>query len=178
MIKIFFSLLVGSMLQQVSLAQIYTKQTTVAEGHVSLQIPTTFQQLNNPENNDFLTSSSYKPNWGIVNTTEQQQLLYSFTKINTIDNDIPEVFDLLKKELNATYKKLNIVDDGIHLTNDRNVGYIVFSGKRNNQKKMGYLFYFSVQSRLFVFAFISNKKINEQWIYTLDSMAKSIKVTE
>jgi hypothetical protein len=166
------------MLQQGSLAQIKTKQTTVAEGHVSLQIPTTFQQLFDPENNDFLTSSSYKPNWGIVNTIEQQQLLYSFTKINTSDNDIPEVFDLLKKELSATYKKLNIEDDGIHLTNNRNVGYIVFSGKRNNQKKMGYLFYFSVQNRLIVFAFLSNKKINEKWTFTLELMAKSIMVSE
>ena len=178
MTKIFFSVIVGCLLYNGTFAQISTIKNVVAEGQVSLQVPTVFQQIVNPENNQFLNSSTYIPNWGVINETDQQQLLYSFTQYATDDNDIPLAFDELKKQLQSSYKKLKIIDDGIHLTDNRNVGYIVFSGNRNGDKKTGYLFYLSVKNRLLVFAFISNKKLDDVWKTTLDGMAKSITVTK
>ena len=178
MTKIFISLIVGCLLYQGTFAQISTVKTVVAEGQVSLQVPTVFQQILNPENNQFLNSSTYIPNWGIINKTDQQQLLYSFTQYATDDNDIPLAFDELNKQLKSSYKRLKIIDDGIHLTDGRNIGYIVFSGNRNRNKKTGYLFYLSVKNRLLVFAFISNKKLDNEWKNTLDEMAKSITVAK
>lgn len=178
MTKLFFSLLVCCLLYQGTFAQISTVKTVVAEGQVSLQVPTVFQQLENPENNQFLNSSTYIPNWGIINESDQQQLLCSFTQHATNDNDIPLVFDELKKQLKSSYKKLKIIDDGIHLTDNRNIGYIVFSGNRNGDKKTGYLFYLSVKNRLLVFALMSNKKFDDEWKTTLDGMAKSITVAK
>jgi len=178
MTKLFFSVIVGCLLYQGTFAQISTVKTVVAEGQVSLQVPTVFQQIANPENNQFLNSSTYIPNWGIINETEQQQLLYSFTQYATNDNDIPLAFDELNKQLKSSYKRLKIIDDGIHLTDGRNIGYIVFSGNRNRNKKTGYLFYLSVKNRLLVFAFISNKKLDNEWKNTLDDMAKSITVAK
>lgn len=178
MIKLFLSIALCCILSEASFAQISTVKTIVADGYVSLNVPTIFQQISNPEENQFLKNASYTPNWGISNENEQQQLLYSFTEQNTNDNDIPAAFDQLYKELQSSYKKLKIIDDGIHLTDKRNVGYIVFSGNQNGNKKMGYLFYLSVQNRLLVFAFMSNKKLDPEWKTTLDSMAKSIIVAE
>ena len=158
--------------------QISTVKTTVANGLVSLQTPTIFHLMRNPETKKFLSNAVYMPEWGIEDDLEQENLLYSFTQNESSDNDIPATFDQLYQELKSTYKKLKIIDDGIHLTDNRNVGYIVFSGNLNNKKKEGYLFYLSVQNRLLVFAFLRDKKMTKEWKTTLEGMAKSIKVNE
>jgi len=178
MTKLFLFLLVCCMFSGVTFAQVSTFKTTVAEGQVSLQIPTIFQQIDEPENNNFVNNSLYTPNWGIINETDQQQFLSSFTQQAISDNDIPGAFDQLYKELQSSYKKLKIIQDGIHLTDGRNIGYIVFSGNRNKEKKAGYLFYLSVQNRLLVFAFLADKKISKEWKSTLDAMAMSVTVAE
>lgn len=178
MTKLFISIALCFIFSKESFAQISTVKTIVADGYVSLHVPTIFQQISNPEENQFLKSTSFTPNWGIINESDQQQLLYSFTQQPSNDNDIPAAFDQLYKELQSSYKRLKIIDDGIHLTDNRNVGYIVFSGNKNGDKKTGYMFYFSVQNRLLVFAFLSNKKLDKEWKTTLDTMAKSVTVAE
>ena len=125
-----------------------------------------------------LNRKSVQDNLKIIsNDAGNVKIMYDQEPETVTDNDIPAYTDSTLKTLKAVNKSFKYIDDGIHLQDGKNIGYIKYSYKENGKKYFEYLFYISVDDKPVGFAFSCPLKEKKQWDETIDMVANSIRVT-
>lgn len=149
-----------------SFAQKQLVKTPLPEYKIEISIP---QVLNRQYTQDNLKV--------IGNAAGNVKIMYDQEPETVTDNDIPAYTDSTLKILKAVNKSFKYIDDGIHLQDGKNIGYIKYSYKENGKKYFEYLFYISVDDKPVGFAFSCPLKERKQWDATIDIVANSIRVT-
>jgi len=104
------------------------------------------------------------------------QIRYNLASDSVTDNDIPQYADRLIGRLRASVPGFKYIDDGIHLQDGKNIGYIKYRHKQQGRKYFEYLFYITVNDQLLSFNFSSSWKDRERWEPIVDAIANSLRL--
>lgn len=147
---------------------------TILDGKVTLLLPKDFKQTTEVDavagGEIVLTDKSGKVN-----------LLYSISdksEAPVSDNDIPAYTDVLLNEIKENKMDYKEMEDGIHLQDGKNIGYLKFISKPLKDKLFNYIFYISVEDRVLSFSFTCPATQRKQWEPVADSIANSLRVVK
>lgn len=105
-------------------------------------------------------------------------LTYRFDRDSVTDNDIPAFVDDQLKLARQDDESFKYIDDGIHLQDGKNIGYLKFSTKENGRKYFNYTFFISVHDKPVVFQFSCLLKEQKKWEAEMDKIANSLRVVQ
>lgn len=105
-------------------------------------------------------------------------LKYRFGTDSVSDNDIPAFVDDQLKLARQDDESFEYIDDGIHLQDGKNIGYLKFSTKESGKKYFNYVFFISVDSKPLVFRFNCPLKEQKKWDTEIDKAANSLRVVQ
>ena len=150
-------------------------KTSILDGKVELLIPKDLKQVKEAETTTMENEITLADESGKVN------LIYSLSdkgEAPVSDNDIPAYTDVLLTEMKKNKRGYKEIEDGIHLQDGKNIGYIKFNSKSSGEKLFTYLFYISLDNRVLSFAFTCPAKRRKQWEQVVDTIANSIRVKQ
>ncbi|MBC7937775.1 MAG: hypothetical protein H7Y86_20710 [Rhizobacter sp.] len=142
-------------------------QQSILNGKVEILLPGNFKQQENPGNTN---ASILSDNTGSVS------LAYEWQDETMTDNDIPAYTDVLISEMKKNKMPHTFLDDGIHLQDGKNIGYIKLSTEESGKKLFTYLFYISVADKLLYFAFTCPLNERKKWEADADKIANSLRI--
>ena len=144
---------------------------TILGNKVELLVPAGFSTPDNINIAQFNKDQSFSDHTGKI------KLIYSWSDDGKVtDNDIPEYTDVLIKEMKQAVPSFKLLDDGIHLQDGKNIGYIKYLVKDEGAEMFRYQFYISVEDKVLVFIFSCPKKMRRQWEADADIIANSVRV--
>ncbi len=161
--KVILLLLVLSM-QCVS---VFAQQQLIINGNVQITIPEElkFSSQKDRKDSTFLAESGGKPS-----------LSYRVASDSITDNEIPAYTDDLLKLAKSESKNYEYLDDGIHLQDGKNIGYIKFSGKEGRRTYFYYTFFISVDNKPLILKFSCPFKQWNKWESEVEKIAKSLRI--
>ncbi len=159
----------------IAFPQVEMVKTSALDGRVELLIPKNFKPAKQTDKTTVENEVTLADESGKVNLT------YSLSdkgEAPISDNDIPAYTDVLLSEMKKNKMGYKQMEDGIHLQDGKNIGYIKFIFKSSGEKLFTYLFYISVEDRVLSFAFTSPAKQRKQWEQVADTIANSLRVVK
>lgn len=135
---------------------------------VSISLPEDFKRYANTNNPAAILFTDAK---------RTAVLTYRFDTDSITDNEIPAYADDLLKLAKQDNVSFKYIDDGIHLQDGKNIGYLKFSSKDDGRKNFNYIFFISVDDKPLVFSFSVPFKQRKKWEPLADTIANSLRVT-
>lgn len=128
---------------------------------------------------DAINTTTFDKDYSFYDHTGTIKLVFAYSSDGSItDNDIPEYTNVLIKEMKAAVPSFKLLDDGIHLQDGKNIGYIRYTVRDAGVTMFRYQFYISLDDKLLSFIFSCPKKMRRQWEADVDIIANSIRVKQ
>ena len=162
--KLFSAVALIFLIIPASFSQAALVQRSILDGKVELLLPVNFQQ--DKDGTPGLFSGKNGP----------ASLQYQLQPETLEDNDIPAFTDDQLKLAKQDDETFSYIDDGIHLQDGKNIGYLKFSSMENGKKYFNYTFFISVQDKPLIFRFSCLLKDQKKWEADADKIANSIRV--
>lgn len=148
------------------------KQTIIGN-KVELLVPAGFSAT------DAINATAFNKEHSFTDHTGKIKLVFAYSNDGTVtDNDIPEYTNVLIKEMKGPVPSFKLLDDGIHLQDGKNIGYIKYTVKDESTTMFRYQFYISVEDKLLMFIFSCPEKMRQQWEADVDIIANSVRVIQ
>lgn len=146
---------------------------TILGNKVELLVPAGFSASNAINATAFNEEHSFSDHTGKI------RLVFTYSNDGTVtDNDIPEYTNVLINEMKGNVPSFKLLDDGIHLQDGKNIGYIKYMVKDAGVTMFRYQFYISVEDKLLAFIFSCPKKMRPNWEADVDIIANSIRIIQ
>lgn len=154
-----------------SMAQNADKKYLVYNSKVEISVPPTYSTVSEEKTGIRAFQPDMIKSPGAI-------LSFSASNENITDNDIPAYADDRLKLAKQDDESFTYIDDGIHLHDGKNIGYLKFSTKEGKQKYFNYTFFISVDDKPLVFQFTCLFKEQKKWEAQMDKVAGSLRVTQ
>lgn len=167
--NIFLFLLLVIFSAGTSMAQTSGKKYLVYNGKVEISVPSTYAAVSVEKTG----IRAFQPD---ILKSPGAMLSFSATNETITDNDIPAYADDRLKLARQDDESFKYIDDGIHLQDGKNIGYLKFSTKEGNKKYFNYTFFISVDDKPLVFEFSCLLKEKKKWEAQIDKIANSLRL--
>ncbi len=152
-------------------AQTDLKKWVIAYGKVEIMVPENYTINSDEKTGIFAFSQDAIKSPGSI-------LSFSLGDENISDNEIPAFTDDRLKLAKLNDDSFRYIDDGIHLQDGKNIGYIKFSTKEGKTKYFHYTFFISVYAKPLLFKFSCPFKQRKRWEAAVDNMANSLMIIQ
>jgi len=156
-------------LANIVFAQTDLKKWVIASGKVEIMVPENCT-INSDEKTVAFSQDAIKSPGSILS--------FSMGDENISDNEIPAFTDDRLKLAQLHDESFKYIDDGIHLQDGKNIGYIKFSTKEGKTKYFHYTFFISVDAKPLLFKFSCPFKQRKRWEAAVDNVANSLRIIQ
>ncbi|MFT3980108.1 MAG: hypothetical protein QM687_06525 [Ferruginibacter sp.] len=150
-------------------AQAEMVQKNILNDSISLLLPAGFHVW---EDKNYLQAGFF------TDPSGDALLSYRFDTDSITDNEIPAYTDIMLKQAKLDNRDYKYIDDGIHLQDGKNIGYIKYSTKNDGRKAFNSVFYISYGDKALLFHFTCPLRQRKKWEADIDAIANSLRIKQ